>query len=327
MRPKLAREHVWEAGRPRPETIEGYLAALREELAGADPALVQDALASAEEFLRSEQAEQAAEGREPSAAELVLRTLDRYGTPEEVAQAYRDSEQHQVAPGPFPAPAVVATRLQRIFGVFVDPRAYGAAFFMFLSLATGIVYFTWALTGLALSIGLTPLVVGLPFVLLYLGSLRAFALLEGRIVEGLLGERMPRRAAPGGGGGFWPRIKGWATDRRTWSTLVYLLAMMPLGFLYFTIFVIFLSLTLGLAIAPFAQLVLGWIDPLMPAELRPSGSSLVLFSFGRWHLQLPLLAFPLVWLAAALDLLVGLHAARAIGRLHARFAKAMLVRP
>ena len=40
-----------------PTTIPEYLAQLRTALAGADPALVQDALYDAEEYLRSELAE------------------------------------------------------------------------------------------------------------------------------------------------------------------------------------------------------------------------------------------------------------------------------
>ena len=50
-------EHI-QNGRPLPTTIPQYLAQLREALAGADPAMIQDALYDAEEYLRSELAEQ-----------------------------------------------------------------------------------------------------------------------------------------------------------------------------------------------------------------------------------------------------------------------------
>ena len=106
-------------------------------------------------------------------------------------------------------------------------------------------------------------------------------------------------------------MKGWFADRRTWTTPVYMILKLPLGVLYFTLFAIMLSLTLGLALAPFAQL-----------------AGLPLFTFGSWRVDLPwYVAFPVLWLAAAFDLLVGLHLARALGRVQARFAKAMLVRP
>lgn len=45
--------------RPLPTTIPDYLAQLRQALAGADPAMIQDALYDAEEYLRAELAEQA----------------------------------------------------------------------------------------------------------------------------------------------------------------------------------------------------------------------------------------------------------------------------
>ena len=46
------------AGRALPTTIPQYLAQLRAALEGADPAMVQDALYDAEEYLRSELAAQ-----------------------------------------------------------------------------------------------------------------------------------------------------------------------------------------------------------------------------------------------------------------------------
>ena len=64
---------------------------------------------------------------------------------------------------------------------------------MLVSLVTGIMYFTWAVTGLSLSVGLLVLIISLPFIGLFFLSVRGIALVEGRIVEALLGVRMPRR--------------------------------------------------------------------------------------------------------------------------------------
>ena len=61
-------------------------------------------------------------------------------------------------------------------------------------------------------------------------------MVEGRIVEVMLGERMPRRPVyadrerP-----LLKRIVAMFTDPRTWSTLLYMLLMLPLGIVYFTI--------------------------------------------------------------------------------------------
>ena len=64
-----------------PVSIDHYLSQLRDTLRGADPALVQDALYDAEEYLRAEVA--ANSGRtEADTLELIAST---YGAPEEVA--------------------------------------------------------------------------------------------------------------------------------------------------------------------------------------------------------------------------------------------------
>jgi len=77
--------------------------------------------------------------------------------------------------------------------VLADPRAYTALLYMLLSLATGTLYFTWAVTGISLSLGLAILIIGIPFAILFFASVRGISLVEGRVVEALLGERMPRR--------------------------------------------------------------------------------------------------------------------------------------
>ena len=187
-------------------------AQLRAALEGADPAMVQDALYDAEEYLRSELAAQP--GR--SEAEVIADVAGSYGAPDEVAEIYRETEvtvnralrtpRADTAPvlraaaeasgvepaSPPPAP-VQRSLLARVFGVVTDPHTYGALFYMLLSLATGIFFFTWVVTGLSLSLGLLILIVGIPLTVLFFGSVRGLALLEGRLVEALLGERMPRR--------------------------------------------------------------------------------------------------------------------------------------
>ncbi len=71
-----------------PRSIDEYLKQLRRALQGADPALVQDALYDAEEYLRAEVAAHPGKS-EADVLELIAST---YGAPEEVAAAYRDTE-------------------------------------------------------------------------------------------------------------------------------------------------------------------------------------------------------------------------------------------
>jgi len=72
--------------------------------------------------------------------------------------------------------------LSRFFGVFADPRAWGALLYLFLSLGIGIVYFTWVVLGVSLSLGLLVLIIGIPFAGLFLLSIRGIAFIEGRLV-------------------------------------------------------------------------------------------------------------------------------------------------
>ena len=120
--------------------------------------------------------------------------------------------------------------------MLADPLAYSSLFYMMLSLATGIFYFMWAVTGLSLSLGLCILIIGMPFAVLFISTVRALALMEGRLIETMLGERMPRRPLYADRGKtFSARVKSMFTDPRTWSTLLYMIVKLPLGVLYFSI--------------------------------------------------------------------------------------------
>ncbi|HEX7769948.1 MAG TPA: sensor domain-containing protein [Dokdonella sp.] len=294
-----------------PRTIREYLEQLRSALAGADPALVQDALYDAEDHLRSELAENPAQ----SEAEMLARVANSYGAPDEVAAIYVDKEQLvQQALRPPRAPARRGA-LGRFFGIAADPRAYAGLIYMLLSLATGVFYFTVAVTGVSLSIGLSVLVIGLIVPVLFFGVVRVIALVEGRIIEVLLGERMPRRPPyterdlP-----FWQRIKAMFTDPRSWSTLCYMLLMLPLGVAWFTLAVTGISLSVGLVVAPVALMLseLGIID----GGLRYDGDSVLP----------PMLAIPFALVIGIVLPFAVLHLARGVARLQGAIAKSLLVK-
>lgn len=291
-----------------PTSIDAYLEAVRAALAGADKALIQDALYDAEDHLRSEMAE----NPNLSEAEIIARIWNSYGAPEEVASIYRDTEIKVTRALKPPRPPKQDNAFARFFGVIFDWRAWTALFYMLLSLVTGLFYFTWATTGLSLSIGLAILIIGIPFVILFLGSVRVLSLVEGRMVEAMLGVRMPRR--PIYGDQHLPlmtRIKDMFVDPRTWATLLYMIAMCPLGILYFTIAFSLLSLFLSLVAGPIAW----WILP---------GSSLYLSisPFGDDPGPLSVLAF----LIGVVGLFATLHLAKGIGYVHGHIAKHLLVK-
>ena len=297
-----------------PRSIEEYLRALRAALAGADPALIQDALYDAEEHLRAEAA--ANPGR--SEADLLEQIARTYGAPDEVAAAYRDTEAkvRTALQPPVVKVAQPQTAVGRFFAVYSDPRAYISLFFMVLSLVTGIIYFTIAVTGLSLSLGLAVLIIGLPFFLGFIGITRVISLAEGRLLEAVSGERMPRRPVhPGAPEGLVARSLEMLRDGRTWTTLIYFVMMLPLGIIYFVTAITGISLGVAFTLVPIAGLAdrFGWL---------------------RWeHDEI---VFNPVWLGTPggwivcgvvgiLVLTTLLHAARGVVSLHARVAKALLL--
>jgi hypothetical protein len=219
--------------RPAPRSIDDYLSALRAALDGADPALIQDAVYDAEEYLR---AEVAANPGVPE-AEVLERLLKTYGSPEEIA------------------------------------------------------------------IG-------------FIGIARAISLGEGRLLEAVSGERMPRRPVHPGSGSLWERILAMLQDGRTWTTVAYLVMMLPLGVIYSSVALTGLAVGVSFLLVPLvgiAQRSEWWVSQ--------NTGPLV---FSPWWLDTPMgWVFCAVFGAVVLTSL--LHFARFVVRMHARAAKALLV--
>ena len=374
--------------------VETYLRELQTALAsaGADSALVQDALFDAEEHLQSEMA---------AGGEFSV-VADGYGSPEEVAAAYLgvvpvpdmarvmngqpmagttpaadttalrepgaypsasapDGPDGWVAPAPSPAtpplspphpsgvyaqpgggaqtagygqpggytPAGVQYGMQaagagamqpasvwrQIFGPFADGRVWTSLVYMLLSLGTGIAYFTLVVTGISFAAPMLIMIIGIPLMALVIGMVRALALFEGRLVEVLLGTRMPRRLRPTPPEfGFLQRMLYWLKDGRTWASMVYMLLMLPLGITYFTIAVTGLSVGLALVTTPF------W------AWAGRFGDGTFVVDGVTHHWWFPAWGIPLSFIGGVLVLIGMMHLIKWIGRGHAAFAKAMLVR-
>jgi len=300
-----------------PQTIKQYLAQLRAALAGADPAMIQDALYDAEEHLRSELAENPG----MSEAELLAKIATTYGAPEEVADIYRTTEKTVARALRSPPPRPRRSALGRFFGVLADPHTYGALFYMLLALATGIFYFTWAVTGLSLSAGFAVMIFGLPFFLLFMASVRGLSLLESRIVEGMLGVRMPRRPPYTERERPWrERIVEMLTDPRTWATLFYMILMLPLGIAYFVIVVVLSAVSLALMFTPIAMAFnfFGWGRDFV------NGYVTIDWGFGA---HIPGWGDAIAMFVVGFFLLFGmLHLVRAIGYVHGALAKHLLVK-
>jgi hypothetical protein len=181
---------------------------------------------------------------------------------------------------------------------------------MLLALVTGVAYFTFAVTGLSMSIGLAILIIGVPFFLLFVGAARFVALAEGRVVETMLGTRMPRRPVyPDRDTPFLKRIGEMLKDPRTWGTLVYFLLMLPLGVFYFTFVVVGVIVSLATFLAPIFVLLYHAGLVQIDGEVQAPHPALL----------------PLISILGLLLLTVTMHLTRGIGYLHGQLAKTLLV--
>ncbi len=305
------------------ELIKTYLSDLKNALKGADRATVQDALADAEEHLRTALESESAEVEAES--EAIQTIIKEYGEVEEIAQAYKNWE---VTLPPALAATPAARRVASashgktypgFFGVFADPRAWGGLVYMLISIITGTLYFSWAVTGLSTSIGVMILIIGIPITIVFLLSFRGIAFLEGRLVEALLGERMPRRASFTDSSLPWKeRLKILLTGKATWLSIIYMILMLPLGVIYFSVMVTLIAVSISFIATPVGAIVMMAKD--IPFEIFRSGDI-------GWTMSDPA-GLTLTLLIAGLGFLIGtctMHIARWVGKVHGKFAKALLV--
>lgn len=295
-----------------PKTVKAYLAQLKLALAGQKRAVIADALADAEDHLRAAIAQE----EDRPVAEVLDEVVQNFGSPEEAAEEYKKMANASTSPfEDSPAPMRRPER-RGFFSAFSDPRSYGALIYMLLSIVTGTFYFTWVVTGLSLSIGLFILIIGIPFALLFLYSVRALAHIEGRIVEALLDVRMPRRAPASpdaSGGSIMKRIGRMLSDPRTWTAMFYMVLMLGLGIFYFT------STTVGIT---FALMLIGG-----PFWQIKTGNDLIRFGDRQIDAFFDtdfgvLLLIPVGFLL----LIFMLNYVRMLGYLHGRIAEGLLVR-
>ena len=291
-------------------SIEEYLDALKKELEGSDSATIQDALVDAEEHLTT--ALESLRESQPDLDEVdaLGQIIEQYGTPDETAAAYVEVER-RTFPGLRPATVKKqSSPLGRFFGIYTDPRAWGSLLYMFIAFVTGVVYFSWAVTGLSVSISFALFIFGLPVALLFLLSVRGVAWLEGRLVEALLGVRMPRRSllAPQNVK-LLERIKVLVTDKHIWLSLLYMLLQFVLGIVYFVVLFTVFALSLSGIAIPVLQEIF----------------HLPVVQNGSLYYYLPTWGYPLVVLAGILLWTTTMHLVRWVGNLHGRYAKALLV--
>src|SRR5262245_28285875 len=142
------------------KSVEDYLDVLKTELNGSDAATIQDALADAEEHLRAALASLRENQPEIPEEEALAQVIEHYGSPDETASAYKEVERRTLPSLARETSDQQDSAFRRFLGVYEDPKAWGALLYMLISLVTGVVYFTWAVTGLSLSLSLAIFIFG-----------------------------------------------------------------------------------------------------------------------------------------------------------------------
>ncbi len=290
--------------------IKNYLKDLKKELKKTDLATIHDALSDAEEHLTTGLENLQNENPDIDEEKAFIETVEEYGTPSEIAEAYQQIEERV-------KPALMDRNgnmdkdfVSKFFGIIVDPKAWGALLYLLISFITGIVYFVWAIVGFSLSVAFAIFIFGLPFFIFFILSVRWIGLLEGRIVEPLLGVRMPRRLA------YFPKEFKWRdkikvvlSSRSTWTILLYMILQFALGIMYFSVIVVSISFSFAFLAAPI--LVGIWGAPFMESTGFFQG--------------LPGGYLTLMFLAGLVIPPATLHLAKFAGRLHGKLAKLLLV--
>jgi hypothetical protein len=290
-------------------SIDQYLNALKKALAGSDPATIQDAVADAHEHLYTALNAMQAEDTDLKEEAALESIIAEYGSSEEIAAAYEQIEDFLT---PYQAIPRKSNEhwMARFFGIFADSRAWGSFLYMVIALITGTLFFSWAVTGITTSLSLALFIFGLPFSLVFLLSVQGLGILEGRVVEGLLGERMPRRPL------FFPkegriidRLVAYLSDKRTWLSLLYLILQLPIGVIYIFVWSFLVGLGLGLIGMPFVQEI----------------ANIPVITTGAGVFYMPYWMMPLSVISGVLVLTAFMHLAKGIGKLHGKYAKWMLV--
>lgn len=290
--------------------IEDYLEDLKKELKGSDSALIQDALSDAEEHLYNALGDKLAQNKNLSEKEALNSIIEEYGTPEEIASAYKRIEVRTKPELAFIPKEKTKIPFLRFFSVLADQRAWGSFLYMVVSFLTGCIFGGWTFLGSIVSCFSLIFVFTVPISALFLLSLRGIALIEGRIIEAMLGIRMPRKSlfVKSDLTGM-EKFKSLFLESHTWKTLIYFLALLPLGFLYFLLVLGLFAISLSFTFSPILELVFH-----LPLDL-----------FGD-NVFTPVWLLPFVSLFGIFLLTSLFHLAKFVGKAHGSFAKFMLVR-
>lgn len=136
--------------------------------------------------------------------------------------------------------------------VAADKRTYLNLIYLLLMFPLGIIYFTIVVTGFSLALGLLFIIIGIFVGIIFLVFVRGISIVHISFASALLGfELPPKTEAQVGGNGLLDKLKRILTDGKTYTSMVYMFIELPLGIIYFTLIITFLSISISFTATPF----------------------------------------------------------------------------
>jgi hypothetical protein len=145
--------------------------------------------------------------------------------------------------------------------VLFNPKTYATILYLLLSLPLGIVYLTVAVLGLALSVGLTPIFIGIPLFFGVAKLLNGIVHFEQSMIRQILGLPAPAAAIPfsarSEAGENWFRRMVSSFDGTLFiRNLLLVILRFVTGIVFFAVMITFLALGLGFIALPAVHIIL-----------------------------------------------------------------------
>lgn len=157
--------------------------------------------------------------------------------------------------------ATAKARTGKVNWVLFNPKTYATILYFLISLPLGIIYFTVAITGLALSISLTPIFIGIPLFFGVAKLLNGIVNFEQSMIRHILGLPTPpvsyinHQQTEVGQNWLMRMVRGFNGELFIRNLLLVLLKLIT-GIVFFVIMVTVISLGLGFIALPVVHIIL-----------------------------------------------------------------------
>lgn len=283
------------------EDIQQYLNALKSALEGQPAGLVQDALYDVENHFF----EALANDKNVNMAALI----GAFGNPQEIANQYIQLEEDSQR-------FLYGTETKEpMFNGFFEPlscfKDYKSLSYFFISFPLSMVYFGWLMLFGLPAFVLSILIVGLPFLTLFLKTQSYLALIECQLINVFLGIRMPRRpsrqvrpdspVAPSRQV-IWGALK----SPHGWRVALYSALHLPLSATYFAVVCILFVGSLALILTPLVDPIIHAFAPHLAVDIA-------------WYW------LPVTTIVGAIGVTLSMHISRLLVTLHSSIASYLLI--